>query len=109
MASRIDAPTKCELRSVMSFLQAGGNSAAEIHRMSRVYIEIFMCGVICVSVECDEFGACRKFKDGRTDVHDEEGQGRKSVATKDPVSRQLLEPFKWDVSDQPANSPDLAI
>jgi len=24
---------------------------------------------------------CRKFKEGRTDVHDEDGHGRKSVAT----------------------------
>ncbi|KFM65929.1 Histone-lysine N-methyltransferase SETMAR, partial [Stegodyphus mimosarum] len=28
---------------------------------------------------------CRKFKDGRTDVHDEGGQGHKSVATDDIV------------------------
>lgn len=30
---------------------------------------------------------CRKFKDGRTDIHHEEGQGRKSVTTEDIVKR----------------------
>ncbi|GBN89599.1 hypothetical protein AVEN_199393-1 [Araneus ventricosus] len=30
---------------------------------------------------------CRKFKDGRTDVHDGKGEGCKSVATEDLVQR----------------------
>ncbi|GBL75876.1 hypothetical protein AVEN_234222-1 [Araneus ventricosus] len=39
-ASRIDASAKCELRSAICFLQAEGNSAAEIHRlMRRIYGE----------------------------------------------------------------------
>lgn len=81
MAALIDSPAKCELRSVIRFLQAEGNSAAEIHRrMSRVYGESFISdGVV------REW--CRKFKDGRTDVHDEGGQGRKSVATDNLVQR----------------------
>lgn len=81
MSAIIDAPAKCELRSVIRFLQAEGHSAAEIHRrMSRVYGENFMSD-----------GAvrewCRKFKDGRNDVHDEGGQGRKSVVSDDLVQR----------------------
>lgn len=40
MAAMINAPAKCELRSVICFLQAEGYSAAEIHcRMSIVYGE----------------------------------------------------------------------
>ncbi|GBN44247.1 hypothetical protein AVEN_174266-1 [Araneus ventricosus] len=40
VASRIDAPAKYELRSVIRFLQAEGNCEAEIHRrMSRIYGE----------------------------------------------------------------------
>lgn len=75
MAVTIDAPAKCEVRSVIRFLQAEGCSAAEIHRrMSRIYGEEFMSDG-CVREWC------RKFKEGRTDVHDEGGQGRKSVAT----------------------------
>ena len=43
MAATIDAPAKCELRSVIRFLQAEGRSAAEIHsRMSKVYGENFI-------------------------------------------------------------------
>jgi len=44
MAALIDSPAKCELRSVIRFLQAEKNSAAaEIHRrMSQVYGENFM-------------------------------------------------------------------
>ncbi|KAK7871540.1 hypothetical protein R5R35_010343 [Gryllus longicercus] len=81
MAATISSPAKCELRSVIRFLQAEGNSAAEIHRrMCQVYGEGFMSdGVV------REW--CRKFKEGRNDVHDEEGQGRKSVATDDLVYR----------------------
>jgi histone-lysine N-methyltransferase SETMAR len=48
--------------------------------MSQVYGENFMSdGVV------REW--CRKFKYGRTDVHDEGGQGRKSVASEDRVQR----------------------
>ncbi len=73
MAAIIDAPAKSELRSVIRFLQAEGHSAAEIHRrMSRVYGENFMSdGVV------REW--CRKFKDGRNDVHDEGGQGADAI------------------------------
>lgn len=42
-AATVDAPTKCELRRVIRFLQAEECSAAEIHRkMSKVYAENFM-------------------------------------------------------------------
>ena len=75
MAATIDASAKCELRSVIHFLQAEGRSAAEIHRrMSKVYSENFMSD-----------GSVRE--EGRTYVHDEGGHGRKSVATVGLVER----------------------
>jgi len=82
IATSIDSPAKCESRNVIRFLQAeGGNSEAEIHRtVSRVYGEKFMTN----GVVREWF---RKFKSDRTDVHDEGGQGRKSVATDDLVQR----------------------
>lgn len=60
MAAPINCPAKCELRSVIRFLQAG-LSAAEIHQeMAQGYRENFISdGVVR---EC-----CRKFKDGRVD------------------------------------------
>ncbi|GBM19603.1 hypothetical protein AVEN_107283-1 [Araneus ventricosus] len=74
---------KCELRSVIRFLQTEGNSAAEIQRiMSRLYGE----NVLSDDVVREW---CRKFKEGRTDVHDADGQGRKSVATEVLVQRIL--------------------
>ncbi|GBN64935.1 hypothetical protein AVEN_23301-1 [Araneus ventricosus] len=88
MTSRIDAPAKCELRSVIRFLQAEGNSAAEIHRrMSRVYSENFKSDGVVRERR-------RKFKNGLTDVHDEEGQGRKFCRNKSSTSfPQLLQHF----------------
>ena len=75
MTAMIDAPAKCELRSVIHFLQAEGPSAAEIHRrMNKVYGENFMS-----DGSVREW--CSKFKEGRTNIHDEGGHGCKSVAT----------------------------
>lgn len=69
------------MRSVIRFLQVEGNSAAEVHRrMLRVY------GENCVSDGVLREW-CQKFKDGRTDIHHEEGQGRKSVTTEDIAQR----------------------
>ena len=50
---------------MIRFLQSEGHSAAEIHRrMSAVYGPNFMS-----DKSLREW--CRKFRDGRTDVHDE--------------------------------------
>lgn len=55
-------------------MQAEGLSASEInYRMIKVYHENFMS-------DCSLREWYRKFKEGRTDVHDEGGQARKSVA-----------------------------
>jgi len=60
-------------------LEAEGNSSAEIYRrMSRVYGEKFMTDDVVREWY-------RTFKDGRTDVHNEGGQRRKSIATDDLV------------------------
>jgi transposase len=60
---------------VIRFVQAEGHSAAEIHRrMSAMYGPVFVSDT-CVREWC------RKFRDGRTDVHDEGGQGQPSLVT----------------------------
>ncbi|XP_057658850.1 zinc finger protein 845-like isoform X1 [Diorhabda carinulata] len=104
MSAIIDAPAKCELRSVIRFLQVEGHSAAEIHqRMSRVYGENFMSdGVV------REW--CRKFKEGRKDVHDEGGQGRKSVVSDDlvqQVDRMVKENRRFTITTSPTEFPDV--
>jgi hypothetical protein len=70
---------KCEIRTVIRFLQAEGHSAAEIHRWMSA-----MCGPNFLSDTYDKEW-CRKFCDGRTDVRDEGGQGRPSLVTDDLV------------------------
>lgn len=75
MAGKIDDPSKCDLRSVILFLQALWRSAAEIlHTMRKVYGEKFMS-----DASAKEW--CRKFKEGWIDVHDNGVQGRKSDDT----------------------------
>jgi cytochrome c-type biogenesis protein CcmH/NrfF len=69
MDTTIAAPTSCEVRAVIRFLHAEGQSAAEIHhRLCRVFGDNVMIDS-CVREWC------RKFLDGHTDVHDESGQG----------------------------------
>jgi len=74
MCAAIETPGKCEIR----FLQAGGHSAAEIHRR--------MIAVYGPNSMSDKFVSewCRKFRDERTDVH-EGGQGWPSIVPDDLV------------------------
>ncbi|GBO18601.1 hypothetical protein AVEN_195342-1 [Araneus ventricosus] len=73
MTGKIDYPPKSELFSIVRFLQEEGSRTAEIHPRMRN----------------DDFVRewCRKRKDGRTDVHDEDGQGRKPFACEDLAHR----------------------
>jgi hypothetical protein len=60
---------------VIHFLHAEGQSVAEIHcRLCCVY-DHNVLNDSCVRKWC------RKFRDGRTDVHDEGGQERHSIVT----------------------------
>jgi hypothetical protein len=69
MNTIIAAPAKCEVLAVIRFLHAEGQSAAEINsQWCRVYRDNVMSDS-CVSEWC------RKFTDGRTEVHDEGGPG----------------------------------
>jgi transposase len=73
--------TSCEVRAVIRFLHAEGQSAAEIHRrLCRVY------GDTVKSANCVR-ERCRKFRGGRADVHDVGGQGRHSIVTDELVQK----------------------
>ena len=81
MNTTIAAPASCEVRAVIRFLQAEGQSAAEIHRrLCRVY------GDTVMSDNCVRKW-CRKFRDGRTDVQDEGGQGQHSIINDELVEK----------------------
>ena len=71
--------------------------------MSKVYGENFMS-----DGSVREW--CRKFKEGRTDVHDEGGHGRMTMPdhTVPASQKDLLKKFNWEVFDLPPYSPDLA-
>jgi hypothetical protein len=76
-------PTSCEVQAVIHFLHTERQSAAEIHRR--------LCCVYGENVTSDSCVRewCRKFEDGRTDVHEEGYQGRHSIVTDDLVHKVI--------------------
>ncbi|GFU86550.1 HTH_48 domain-containing protein [Trichonephila clavipes] len=72
-----ESPAKCEIRSVIRFWTAKNISAADIHRqITEVYgTEVMSDSKVRKWV--------RKFRDKRTNAHDEERSGRPSVITDD--------------------------
>jgi hypothetical protein len=80
MCLAIDNPASCETLCVIRFLHAKIMSAVEIHRE--------LCAAVCSQNVMSEETVKqwrRMFKDGRTDVHDEEQNGRSSVVSDDLV------------------------
>ena len=75
MAAPIQSPAKCEVRSVIRFLNAKGERSAEI---VAVYANV-MNGQNVKKW-------CREFSEGRTDVHDE-------------VQEEVMTWFKWQAAD----------
>jgi hypothetical protein len=64
------SPARYELRSVIRFLCAKNTAPVDIHsQLCEVY------GEKCMSIQHVRKW-CREFKDGRTDVHDEQRSGR---------------------------------
>ncbi|GBM63761.1 hypothetical protein AVEN_43373-1 [Araneus ventricosus] len=88
MANRIDSPAKCELRSAIRF------SIAEGWFVEKDQFSYFL----------SDFTKLRRpiLTSGVVLIHDN-ARFHKNV-----VTQQLLEKFKWDISDHPAYSPDLA-
>ena len=79
MCAAIANPASCEVRSVIRFLVAKNCKASEIHRQ--------LCEVYGPDV-MSEGGVrqwCRMFKNGRTNVHDEERSGRPSIVNADLI------------------------
>jgi len=102
MDTIIAAPTSCEVRAVICFLHAEGQSTAEIHRrLCRVYGDNVMSDS-CVREWC------RKFRDGRTDVRDKGGQERRSIVTDkllQKVDRCLRGKRHFTISELPEEFP----
>jgi hypothetical protein len=76
MAAPIQSPAKCEVRSVIRFLNAKGEGPAEIYK------QIFtVYGNVMNRKNVTKW--CREFFEGRTDVHDEQRSGRPSLISDD--------------------------
>jgi hypothetical protein len=65
MASPIQSPAKCEVRSLIRFLNAKCERPAEIHKKKVVAVY----GNVMNQQNVTKW--CREFSEGRTDVHDE--------------------------------------
>ena len=75
-AAPIQSPAKCDVRSVIRFLNAKGEGPAEIHKQT-----IAVCGNVMNQQNVSKW--CREFSEGRTDVHDEQRSGRPSLISDD--------------------------
>ena len=76
MAAPIQSPAKCEVPSVIRFLNAKGERPAEIHKQI-----VVVCGNVMNRQNVTKW--CREFSEGRTDVHDEQRNGRPSLISDD--------------------------
>ena len=72
MAAQIQSPAKCEVRSVIRFLNAKGERPAEIHKHT-----VAVYGNVMNRQNVTKW--CREFYEGRTDVHDEQRSSRPSL------------------------------
>ena len=72
MAVPIQSPVKCEVRSIIQFLNAKCECPVEIHKQI-----VAVCGIVMNRQNVTKW--CREFSDGRTDVHDEHRSGRPSL------------------------------
>jgi len=79
MAAPIQSPAKCEVRSVIRFLNAKGKRPAEIHKKI-----VAVYGNVMNRQNVTKW--CREFSERRTDVHDE-------------VREEVMTWFKWQAAD----------
>jgi hypothetical protein len=76
MAALIQSPAKCEVCSIIWFLNAKGERPAEIHKQ---------IGAVMNWQNVCKW--CHVFSEGRTDVHDEQRSGRPSLISDDLLQK----------------------
>ncbi|XP_033230210.1 protein GVQW3-like [Belonocnema kinseyi] len=95
---------RCELRSVIRFLSAKNIAPVEIHtQLCEIYEDK------CMSVQHMRKW-CREFKNGRTDVNDEERSGRPSISdeTVAKVEEVMLSDRRMTVRELSEMIPDVS-
>jgi hypothetical protein len=75
MCPAIDNTAICEIRAVIHFLHAESMSTVETHR------KLFEVYGLNVMSDGTVRQWCKMYKDGRTNVHDEERSGRPGVCS----------------------------
>jgi len=88
MAAPIQRPAEYEVHSVIRFLNAKGERPAEIHKqIVAVYGKVMNRQNVTKS--------CRKFSEGRTDVHDKQRSGRPSLISDRRQTSMTREYRSW--------------
>jgi transposase len=105
MCPATDNPAPCEIRAVIRFLHPKNMTAAEIHNE--------LCAVYGQNVMSEGTVRqwCRMFKDGRTNVHDEERSGRPSVVSDDLVEivdQKICERRRFGISELSCGFPQIS-
>ena len=107
MAETIENHADCEVRSVIRFLQAENVRPCDIHcRLVTIY-----CEDVINAASVRKW--CIMFKNGRTDVHDEERSRRPSVITdtgtlKRKVDRIIRENRLFMINETPGQSQEVS-
>jgi hypothetical protein len=76
MAAPIQSPAKCEVRSVIQFLNAKGEHPAEIHTQT-----VAVYGDVMNQQKVTKW--CHEFSKRKTDVHNEQRSSRPSLISND--------------------------
>jgi hypothetical protein len=101
----IDNPAICEIHTVICFLHAKNMSAVVIHhKLHAVYSQNVMSKGTVRQY-------CRMFKDGRTNVHDEEWSGRPCVVSDDlvqSVDQKIYERGHFTISELSCEFPQIS-
>ena len=82
-AAPIQTPAKCEVRSVIRFLNAKGERPVENHKQI-----VAVYGNVMNRQNVTKW--CCEFSEGRTDVYDEQRSGRPSLISDDLLQAALL-------------------
>ena len=83
MAALIQSPAKCEVRSVIRFLNAKSERPEEIHKQI-----VAVYGKVMNRQSVTKW--CREFSEGMADVHYEQRRGRPSLISDDLLAGGTL-------------------
>jgi hypothetical protein len=102
---KIENPASCEIRSVITFLNAKNVRSAEIYRQ--------VCEVYGENATSDGMvrRCCRMFNEGRMNVHDDDRSGRPSLVTADlfdQVNEKIQENRIFTMSELSTHFPHIS-